>query len=208
MDNQKAQIENRIIKLQKEEEKAAKRIRDLQRQQRFRIDQNEEKTRRLNEMANHRAFMKDTEENNRRKFNQDRMNSQSRIQQSMERSFYSNRSAYNDVKSQQARINDLVHSNNMNFLRDRQKQFQKIKDTQTRAKSHFNTVSAMNVQNLKSGYDYRVQEKKDIARMTEDYNKKLEIEEAQLLNRLQKTYQTERHMTDMLNKVSDASPIK
>ena len=66
----------------------------------------------------------------------------------------------------------------------------------------------MNVHNLKSGYETRVQEKKNIARMTEEYNKKLEVEEAQLLNRLQKTYQTERNMTDMLHKVADASPIK
>ena len=36
MEDQKSQIENRIIKLRKEEEKATKRIRDLQRMQRFR----------------------------------------------------------------------------------------------------------------------------------------------------------------------------
>ena len=53
----------------------------------------------MTEMANHRALLQATEENNRRKFNQDRMGSQNRIQQSMERTFYSNRSAYNDVKT-------------------------------------------------------------------------------------------------------------
>lgn len=96
----------------------------------------------------------------------------------------------------------------MSFLRDRQKQFQKIKDVQVRAKTHFRTVSQMNAQNLRGGYEARVKERKDLARMTGEYTKKLEVEEAQLLNRLQKTYQTERAMTDMLNQVSEASPIK
>ena len=77
-----------------------------------------------------------------------------------------------------------------------------------RAKSHFSTVSAMNVRSLKGDYEVRVAQKKDVARRTEEYTKKLEIEEAQLLSRLQKTYQTERRMTDMLNKVSAASPVK
>ncbi len=121
MENQKAQIENRIIKLRKEEEKASKRIRDLQRMQKFRQDQNEEKTMRLNMKENHLNFLRTTEENNRRKFNQDRINSQSRIQASMERTFHSNRSAYQDVKAQQARINELVNNNNLNNLRERQK---------------------------------------------------------------------------------------
>lgn len=121
MEDQKSQIENRIIKLRKEEEKASKRIRDLQRMQKFRSDQNDEKTMRLNQKHAHMDFMRTTQENNRRKFNADRMNSQSRIQQSMERTFHSNRSAYNDVKTQQARINDLVNNNNLGNLRDRQK---------------------------------------------------------------------------------------
>ena len=80
MEDQKAQIENRIIKLRKEEEKASKRIRDLQRMQKFRQDQNDEKTMRINQKQAHVDFMRNTQENNRRKFNQDRMNSQSRIQ--------------------------------------------------------------------------------------------------------------------------------
>ena len=42
-EDQKAQIENRIIKLRREEEKANKRIRDLQRRQEFVQKMNEEK---------------------------------------------------------------------------------------------------------------------------------------------------------------------
>ena len=34
------------------------------------------------------------------------------------------------------------------------------------------------------------------------------MEEAQLLARLQKTYQTERKLTDTLNEVCDKSPVK
>ena len=48
MEDQKAQIENRIIKLRKEEEKAAKRIKDLERMQKFRMTYNEEKANRMN----------------------------------------------------------------------------------------------------------------------------------------------------------------
>ena len=47
-EDQKAQIENRIIKLRKEEERANKRIKDLQRKQKFVHDMNQEKTDRLN----------------------------------------------------------------------------------------------------------------------------------------------------------------
>ena len=69
-------------------------------------------------------------------------------------------------------------------------------------------MSNLNQQNLKSGYENRVRDKKDYAANTNQVSKKLELEEAQLLNKLQKTYQVERHMTEVLNKTSDASPVK
>ena len=69
-------------------------------------------------------------------------------------------------------------------------------------------MSNMNQQNLKMGYEGRVKDKKEYAAATNQVSKKLELEEAQLLNRLQKTYQAERHMTELLNKTSDASPVK
>ena len=55
-EDQKAQIENRIIKLKKEEEKANKRIRDLQRKQKFVSDMNDEKSNRFNQMSDLRNF--------------------------------------------------------------------------------------------------------------------------------------------------------
>ena len=78
-DDQKAQIENRIIKLQREEDKMSRRIKELQRQQKFREEQNEEKLRRITQKANHKAYLLHVEEENRRKFNADRKCSQSRI---------------------------------------------------------------------------------------------------------------------------------
>ena len=75
------------------------------------------------------------------------------------------------------KINEMVNNNNLNFLRDRQKAFQKVKNEQTRAKSLFNTFSAMNVQNLKGNYEQRVFKKKEDARRTEEHTKKLEVEE-------------------------------
>lgn len=74
-EDQKAQIENRIIKLKREEEKANKRIRDLQRRQKFVSDMNDEKSNRFNQMSDLRSFQHGTEENNRRKFNNDRVHS-------------------------------------------------------------------------------------------------------------------------------------
>ena len=68
-EDQKAQIENRIIKLKREEEKANKRIKDLQRKQKFVSDMNDEKAYRFSEKKNHMNFLMETEENNRRKFN-------------------------------------------------------------------------------------------------------------------------------------------
>ena len=55
-EDQKAQIENRIIKLKREEEKANKRIRDLQRRQKFVSDMNDEKSNRFNQMSDLRNF--------------------------------------------------------------------------------------------------------------------------------------------------------
>lgn len=83
-----------------------------------------------------------------------------------------------------------------------------MKDTQVRAKSHFHTMSNLNQHNLKMGYEGRVKDKKEYANATNQHSKKLELEEAQLLNKLQKTYQQERHMTELLNKTSEASPVK
>ena len=106
------------------------------------------------------------------------------------------------------RINELVSNNNLNFLRERQEKFQKIKNDQVRAKSLFNTMSAMNVQNLKGNYEQRVQDKQNYAQHTQDFTKQLALKEGQLLSRLQKTYQTERKLTDTLNEVCDKSPVK
>ena len=50
----------------------ARRIKELQRQQKFREQQNEEKLNRLNQKANHKAYLQHVEEENRRKFNADR----------------------------------------------------------------------------------------------------------------------------------------
>ena len=66
----------------------------------------------------------------------------------------------------------------------------------------------MNLSDLKGSYERRVKDKKDYAQETNNISKRLEIEEQQMLNKLQKTYQTERHMTDILNKVCDSSPVK
>ena len=93
------------------------------------------------------------------------------------------------------------------FMRDNQRKFQRIKDNQIRAKSLFATLSDLNVTNLKGSYEMRVKDKKDYANHTQQISKKLEIEEAQLLNRLQKTYQTEQKMESILKNVSDSSPF-
>ena len=61
---------------------------------------------------------------------------------------------------------------------------------------------------LNQTYMNRVKERHDDAFRTEQLAKKLEQDEAQLLNRLQKTYQTERNMVAQLNKVNEMSPIK
>ena len=60
-------------------------------------------------------------------------------------------------------------------------------------------MNTLNQDNLRGNYELRVKQKKDYAKATNEYSKKLETEEQQMLNRLQKTYQTERAMSDMLN---------
>ena len=55
----------------------------------------------------------------------------------MERTYQSNRGAYNEVKTQQNQINQMVTQNSIFDLKDKQMKFQKVKDNQSRAKSHF-----------------------------------------------------------------------
>ena len=69
-------------------------------------------------------------------------------------------------------------------------------------------MSNMNKQNLKNNYEFRVKEQNEYAKMTQNHAKILEKEEAQLIERLQKTFQTERRMTELYNKISDDSPVK
>ena len=79
---------------------ANKRIKELQRKQQFVHDMNEEKAYRFGVKADMMRQRQDTEDNNRKKFTQDRLHSTNRIHQNMERTFQSNRGAYNDIKNQ------------------------------------------------------------------------------------------------------------
>lgn len=153
-------------------------------------------------------YRKETEEANRRKFNEDRVQSQSRIQRSLERTFQSNRSTYMDLKDQQDKINQMVSFKNNHNMKDNQRKFQHVKDNQVRAKSLYNTMSNMNKDNLRQNYHQRVADKKSYANQTQQYSKKLELEEAQLLSKLQQTFQTEGRMKVRLQEVSDSSPVK
>ena len=83
-----------------------------------------------------------------------------------------------------------------------------MKESEKRAKSNFNHMNQSNLMSLNQSYMNRVKGRHDDAFRTEQVAKKLEQEEAQLLNRLQKTYQTERNMVEQLNKVNEMSPIK
>lgn len=118
-EDQKHQLENRIIKLKKQEEEANKRIKELQRKQQFVHGMNEEKAWRFGVKADMMRQRQDTEENNRKKFTQDRLHSQNRIHQNMERTFQSNRGAYNDIKNQQQQINDIVTQNSVFDLKSK-----------------------------------------------------------------------------------------
>jgi len=60
---------------------------------------NEEKAHRFGVKADMMKQRQDTEDHNRKKFTQDRLHSQNRIHQNMERTFQSNRGAYNDIKN-------------------------------------------------------------------------------------------------------------
>ena len=54
----------------------------------------------------------------------------------------------------------------------------------------------------------RAKQKLDYGNACIEKSKQLEMQEAQLLDRLQKTYQTERSMTEQLNKLSETSPVR
>ena len=75
-------------------------------------------------------------------------------------------------------INTMVQNNNLTDLRQRQKQFQKVKTDEVRAKSIFDNMNAMNVENLKDSYENRVFQRMEVAKQTEAHTKQLELEEA------------------------------
>lgn len=194
--------------MRREEDRANKRINDLQRRQKFVQEMHNEKALRMQTKDTFRKTMHDTENANRDQFNRERVYSQSRIMSNMERTFQGNRNTYLELKNQQRRINDQVLGNRDNFLKEKQRAFQNVKEQAKRAKSNFNHMNQSNLMNLNQSYMNRVKDRHDDAFRTEQAAKKLEQEEAQLLNRLQKTYQTERNMVEQLNKVNDMSPIK
>ena len=74
-EDQKFQIENRIAKLKKEEERANKRIRDLQRRQKFMKDVNDFKATHYGDLHNLREEKQTTEVTNRYRFNEGRVHS-------------------------------------------------------------------------------------------------------------------------------------
>ena len=61
-------------------------------------------------------------------------------------------------------INTMVQNNNLTDLRQRQKQFQKVKTDEVRAKSIFDNMNAMNVENLKDSYENRVFQRMEVAK--------------------------------------------
>lgn len=61
-------------------------------------------------------------------------------------------------------INTMVQNNNLTDLRQRQKQFQKVKTDEVRAKSIFDNMNAMNVENLKESYENRVFQRMEVAK--------------------------------------------
>ena len=61
-------------------------------------------------------------------------------------------------------INTMVQNNNLTDLRQRQKQFQKVKTDEVRAKSIFDNMNAMNVENLKGSDENRVFQRMEVAK--------------------------------------------
>ena len=60
-EDEKNKINNRIIKLRRDEEKANKRVKDLQRRHKFVYEMNEQKTAHMNELNQHFKERKDTQ---------------------------------------------------------------------------------------------------------------------------------------------------
>ena len=60
----------------------------------------------------------------------------------------------------------MVKQHNTVFLQEKQRAYQKIKESQVRSKSHFSTMSTLNRSHISDGYKSRIKEKKDYAAQT------------------------------------------
>jgi hypothetical protein len=94
------QIHARIMKLRKEEERANRRIKDLDRRQKFVSDMHSVKNDRINMINNMYNNKKFVEVSNRDKFNQIRDTSKNNIQKNLKSVHHRNLSDVNSIKDQ------------------------------------------------------------------------------------------------------------
>ena len=107
---------------------------------------------------------------------------------SLEGSFQSKQGNWKTIKNEKAQNQEKLNNFNSVFQKEQQRKFQKVKDTQVRAKLYFQTMSNFKKNDLKNRYEQKCQEKKDNAKKTKLLiTQSLEVEEAKLLRKLQQT---------------------
>ena len=143
---------------------------------------------------------KATEDQNRATFNNRRYMSRQNIQKSHMGVYKNNNNTFNDIKTQQKRIDELINNNKQSYLKSNQMAFKEVKDNEVNAKNSMNNNMRDTYKSVMDGYDSRINGVSDDAKRMASLNRQLEAEESKLLQNLQTTQNFEAHMIMELKK--------
>ena len=134
-------LKARVIKLERESERANKHIKDMTSQKKFLKDMHMLKSERRSDFYNLRNEQKSTADNNRAAFNIFRNGTAQSIAKSRHDNHLYNSMSRNNGRTEQMRNEAAIRASRQKKLRENQQSFQNIKDMANRlqATSQFNT---------------------------------------------------------------------
>lgn len=198
METQKNVVQNRIQKLSKEEEMAQKRIRDLERQASFlqRINTIKDEKHRLKQQ-----FISEVQQ--KEQFNRDRANfnrtmTRMNIQNNRQAHFRNNKCMRSELKHMSTKIKETIQANRAKMQAEKEQNFRDIYNLKTKARKDRSLNMDRSNVNIAMNYTMRINDTLKFSDDVGKVTKVLEVEEQNLLNKLQQTYNKEKLAKDKL----------
>jgi hypothetical protein len=174
----------RIIKLQKEEEKAQKRIKDANRQANFMEEIHKLKSNKLSTKADHNRRLKEMEETNRNKFIEARYQSKQIIKQNKERLMKDHMDSNKEIKEQRKKIEETIEQAKSKTMMDKYSHAQEIYQAKKEAKMFRSAVRSDSEQQALENYHKKVNFTQKMASDIQEQTRQLEEKEAMLIAKL------------------------